>query len=86
MSETPPPENENTEKSMPVDGAPPFAKITTTSTTIARMPIPSMASRILASSLMSRPANRNEITAATDDDQQPWRLGRVFVVRLAAVR
>ena len=31
---------------------------------MARMPMPSMASRILASSLMSRPDSRNEITAA----------------------
>src|SRR5207244_444976 len=63
--ETPLPEKENTEKSIPVDGAPPRAKITMTSTTMDRMPIPSIASRILASSLMSRPAIRNEITAAT---------------------
>ena len=63
--ETPLPEKENTEKSIPVDGAPPLAKITMTSTTMDRMPIPSIASRILASSLMSRPASRNEITAAT---------------------
>ena len=39
-----------------------------------RMPIPSMASRILASSLMSRPDSRNEITAAitTIASQGTW--------------
>src|SRR4051794_829245 len=63
--ETPLPENENTEKSMPVDGAPPRAKITMTNTIIDKMPTPSMASRIFASTLISRPANRIEMAAAT---------------------
>ena len=76
------PSNENTLKSMPVVGAPPLAKITTTSTIIDRMPMPSMTSRILASSRMSRPDNRNEITAPTDDDDQPRQLVGVVVARL----
>ena len=76
------PENENALKSIPVDGAPPFAKITTTSTIMARMPMPSMASRIFASSRMSRPDNRNEIDGADDDDDHPRRLVRVFAVGL----
>ena len=59
------PSNENALKSTPVVGAPPFAKITMTSTIMDRMPTPSMASRIFASSRMSRPDNRNEITAPT---------------------
>ena len=69
-----PPENENTEKSMPVVGAPPLPKITSTSTIIARMPTPSMASRSLASSWMSRPDNSSEITApiATMMSQGTW--------------
>ena len=59
------PSNENALKSIPVVGAPPLAKITTTSTIMDRMPMPSMASRIFASSRTSRPDSRNETAAPT---------------------
>ena len=81
-AETPLPEKENAEKSIPVDGAPPRAKITMTSTIMDRMPIPSIASRIFGNSLMSRPDSRNEITARHDDDDQPRHLVWVVVARL----
>ena len=58
------PEVLNTPKSTPVGAAPPRAMMTADSTTMARIPKPSIASRILASTRASRPVSRSDSAPA----------------------
>ena len=59
------PEAVNTLKSTPFGRAPPRARMTAESTTIAAIPTPSMASRTLASTRASRPVSSKDNAPAT---------------------